>query len=265
MMVLMKDLHKDIVTIDGKRLEAMVIGKLETDAPTLVFLHAGLSSLELWKEFPQQLVDRTGLNALLYSRYGYGRSEPLHEKRAPDYLHHEGHAVLPQLLEKYGVMHPVLVGHSDGATISLLFAGRFPNRPKALILEAPHVFVEEITISGLKEAKEAYDNGALGPRLAPYHVDAEATFRGWNDIWLDPDFRSWNIENDLKTIRCPVLIIQGEDDQYATVAQVESIKNRTPATETFMIPNCRHSPHSDQPELVLARMAEFLKKVVTEA
>jgi pimeloyl-ACP methyl ester carboxylesterase len=258
----MKERSKDIVTVDGKRLETVVIGRMDPDAPTLVFLHAGLSSLELWKDFPQQLVDRTGLNALLYSRYGYGRSEPLHEKRPPDYLHHEGQKVLPELLENYGVVHPVLVGHSDGATISLLFAACFPDRPKALILEAAHVFVEELTIAGLMEAKEAYNNGALGPRLEPYHVDAEATFRGWNDIWLDPGFRSWNIEDELKTIRCPILVIQGDDDQYGTIAQVQSIARATPRTQTFMIPDCRHSPHNDQPELVLARMTEFLKGVV---
>jgi len=224
-------------------------------------LHAGLGSLELWHNFPQKLCERTGYSILLYSRYGYGKSEALTEKRATNYLHHEGQKVLPELLAHFGIKRPVLFGHSDGATIALLYAAKYPACARALILEAPHVFVEEITIKGIIETREAYQSGVLAPRLKPHHLDADATFWGWNDIWLDPAFRSWNIETDLASIQCPVLVIQGEEDQYGTLAQLEAIEKQTPSTELLVLSDCRHSPHSDQSALVLARTAEFLSRI----
>jgi len=247
------------VVVDNKRLETKTIGKIDPARPVLIFLHPGLGCIEGWKDFPEKVVEKTGIPAFLYSRYGYGKSEPLKESRAIDYLHREGEAVLPALLESLKIKHPILVGHSDGATISLLFAAKYPSWPKALILEAPHVFVEDITVAGLKEAKEAFEQGGgLKRGLERYHLDAKATFYGWNDIWLKPEFRGWNVENELKTITCPILLIQGEDDQYGTIAQLTAIKAATPHTEILIIPECKHSPHDDQPAQVLASMEKYI-------
>jgi len=250
---------RSFINIAGHRLEALTIGDVTSSAPTLVFLHAGLGSLDLWKEYPSKLVERTGFGALVYSRYGYGRSDSLSEKRSVNYLHHEGQEVLPEILDAFEISRPILIGHSDGATIALLFAAAFPSRPCAIILEAPHIFVEDITLAGLREAKEAYENGPLRNALQPHHIDAETTFRGWNDIWLNPEFRDWNIEAELKTIACPVLLIQGEDDQYGTMAQLEGIRRQVPGAELHMIQQCRHSPHQDQPDIVLEHMVRFIK------
>lgn len=249
------------LTIDNKQLDSVSIGPNRSDEPTFVLLHHGLGCIELWRDFPHQLVERTGISAFLYSRYGYGKSAPLKENRAADYLHQEAHRVLPEVLRNARITAPVLLGHSDGATIALLYAARYPSSAKAIIVEAPHVFVEEITITGLKKTRQAYESGALRKPLKRYHTDVDATFHGWNDIWLDPDFRGWNIEAELADIRCPVLVIQGEDDEYGTGAQLDAIKKQVPHAELYMIPKCRHSPHEDQPELVLKRIEQFLMDV----
>ena len=224
-------------------------------------LHPGLGSIELWQDFPQKLSAATGCSILLYSRYGYGRSEPLAEKRTTKYLHYEGEAALPELLAHFGIARPILFGHSDGASIALLYASKFPTAPLALVLEAPHVFVEDVTIAGIIEAKEAFENGKLRRALKPYHTDSDSTFRGWNDIWLDPAFRDWNVEAELKTVHCPILVIQGREDQYGTLAQLDAIEKQIPKTELLVISDCRHSPHADQPTMVLERATEFVARV----
>ena len=248
--------------VDGKRLETLWIGPAGEHLPTVVMLHEGLGSVALWKDFPQRLASRTGFGILAYSRYGHGGSDKLLEKRPVQFMHHEGEVVLPKLLDKLGISRPILLGHSDGGSISLIFAGKYPERPRALILEAPHVFVEDLSVASITEAKVAYQTTDLPRKLGRHHRHVDATFWGWNDIWLDPQFRSWNIEEYLQTIRCPVLCIQGEEDEYGTIAQVETIKAQVPTTELLMLPNCKHSPHRDQPEATLERMAEFVTEGV---
>ena len=244
--------------VDGKRLETLWIEPEQAARPTIVMLHEGLGSVALWKHFPQKLALRTGCGVLVYSRYGHGGSDKLMEKRPVAFMHHEGEVVLPELLDKVGIVRPILLGHSDGGSISLIFAGKYPDQPRALILEAPHVFVEDLSVASITLAKDQYQTTNLRPKLARYHQHVDETFWGWNDIWLDPQFRSWNIEEYLPAIRCPILCIQGEDDEYGTIAQVKAIQARVPGTELLMLPDCKHSPHRDQPEVTLERMAEFV-------
>jgi pimeloyl-ACP methyl ester carboxylesterase len=246
------------VVVDGRRLETLWIPAEHQTAPTVVMLHEGLGSIAHWRDFPARLAARTGCGVLAYSRYGYGNSDRLAEKRPVDYMHHEAEVVLPSLLAQTAIQQPVLLGHSDGASIALVFAGRYPTALRALILEAPHVFVEELSVTSIAEARAAYLNTDLPGKLARYHAHADDTFWGWNDIWLDPRFRSWNIEEYLAAIRCPVLLIQGEDDQYGTTRQLEAIKARVPSAEVLLLPHCGHAPHRDQPEATLERMANFI-------
>jgi|HubBroStandDraft_6_1064221.scaffolds.fasta_scaffold12839_5 pimeloyl-ACP methyl ester carboxylesterase len=261
-----KDLRQQLgeVTVDGKRLETLWIEPPNLSAETIVMLHEGLGSLALWKDFPRRLAARTGCRALVYSRYGHGNSDRLMEKRSVEFMHHEGEVVLPELLDKLEIERPILLGHSDGGSIALIFAGRYPERPRALILEAPHVFVEDLSVASITAAKVAFEATDFRDKLARYHTHVDETFWGWNDVWLDPRFRSWNIESYLGSIRCPIFCIQGEDDEYGTPAQVEAIAARVPATEIVMLQNCKHSPHRDQREATLAKMAEFVDRVTRE-
>jgi pimeloyl-ACP methyl ester carboxylesterase len=252
------------VVVDGKRLETLWINPEQTDRPTIVMLHEGLGSVALWKHFPQRLAARTDCRVLAYSRYGHGSSDKLMEKRPVEFMHYEGELVLPELLDKLGITRPILLGHSDGGSIALIFAGKYPGRLRALILEAPHVFVEDLSVASISQAKVNYQTTDFPQKLGRYHAHVDATFRGWNDIWLDPEFRSWNIEEYLLAIRCPILCIQGEEDEYGTIAQVKAIQARVPGTEIMMLPHCKHSPHRDQPEATLERMAEFLAQVQKE-
>lgn len=253
------------VVVDGKRLETMLIEAADSTQPLIVMLHEGLGSIALWKDFPAQLAGRTGCGVLVYSRYGLGNSERLMEKRAVRFMHHEGEVVLPELLEKLNIQRPVLLGHSDGGSIALIFAGRYPDALSGLMLEAPHVFVEDLSVASIAQAKVSYETTDFRQKLARYHVHVDETFWGWNDIWLDPEFRAWNIEEYLPSITCSVLCIQGLQDEYGTVAQVEAIKATTPQTEVVMLANCRHSPHRDQPEKTLELMADFVRGLKAEA
>jgi pimeloyl-ACP methyl ester carboxylesterase len=252
--------HSEII-VDGKRLETMWIKPQSAAQPTLVMLHEGLGSVALWKDFPTRLASRTGCGVLAYSRYGHGQSDKLMEKRPVRFMHREGEVVLPELLDKLGIERPVLIGHSDGGSISLIFAGKYPSAVSGLILEAPHVFVEDLSIASIAQAKVTYHATDFPQRLGRYHANVDATFWGWNDIWLDPAFRSWNIEEYLPAITCPVLCLQGEQDEYGTIAQVEAIRAKAPQTEIAMLPNCKHSPHRDQAEKTLELMAEFVAKI----
>jgi pimeloyl-ACP methyl ester carboxylesterase len=227
--------------------------------PTLVLLHEGLGSADLWRDFPDRLADRTGAGALVYSRYGYGRSDILGGPRDIQYLEHEARTSLPAVLATLRIGSPVLIGHSDGATIALLHAaeGRWPVR--GLVLEAPHVFVEDLTMQGIAEARVAYDSGTLREKLRPWHTDVDATFNGWADVWLQPRFREWNIEGRLSEIRCPALVIQGEDDRYGTLAQVETIQRASGGpVATLALKGCGHAPHAERPEEVLDAVARFV-------
>ena len=254
---------RGFVGIDGKQLETLLIEARHEGAPTVVMLHEGLGSIALWKDFPQRVADNTGCGVLVYSRYGHGNSERLLEKRSVSFMHHEAKVVLPELLNAFQLQHPVLLGHSDGGSIALIYAGAFPESPRALILEAPHVFVEDLSIESIAAAKVNFQTTDFRQKLAKYHVHVDETFWGWNDIWLDPAFRSWNIEEYLGTIRCPVLCIQGEQDEYGTPAQLQAIGSRVPGTEIVMLADCKHSPHRDQREKTLEAVTAFVRRVVS--
>jgi pimeloyl-ACP methyl ester carboxylesterase len=232
------------------------------DAPLLVFLHEGLGSVAMWKDFPERLCQALGVRGLVYSRPGYGRStpRPADAPLQPDFMHRQAHEVLPALLAALGVHEPpVLLGHSDGGSIALLFAARFPNALRGLVAMAPHIRVEPVSISSIQAAREAWTSTDLPGRLARYHDDVESAFRGWNDIWLHPEFERWNIEAEIAPIRCPVLAIQGVDDEYGTLAQIRGIAHRVPQTRLLELPACAHSPHRDQPEAVIQAVGELLK------
>lgn len=244
----------------GHRLEYKFIRSTAAGhRPVLVFLHEGLGSMALWKNFPEAVVEATGCSALVYSRHGYGKSDPLTEARKVDYMHREALEVLPQVLAAQSIENPVLIGHSDGASIALIHAGagRWPVR--GLVLMAPHVFVEDITVASIAQAKVTFESTDLAVKLGRYHDDAVATFWGWNHIWLHPDFRAWNIEQYLPGITVPTLLIQGEDDQYGTQAQTEAIKRQMKGpVETVVLPRCAHSPHVDQKDATLRAIAAFV-------
>lgn len=248
------------VIVDGRRLETLWCPAERPGAPSIVLLHEGLGSIAHWRDFPAKLRARTGCGLLVYSRYGYGKSDRLAEKRDVDYMHREGEVVLPELLERMGVAKPVLLGHSDGASIAVIFAGKYPDAVAGLILEAPHVFVEDASVESIGRARTAYQSTDLPRKLARYHAHSDDAFWGWNDIWLDPQFRSWNIEEYLGTIRCPVLVIQGEDDEYGTTRQLKAVQARVPSAEVVLLAKCGHAPHRDQPEATLDRIAQFLRR-----
>ncbi len=251
--------QRAFATIDGKRLETVLLAARDQHSPTIVMLHEGLGSIALWKDFPQRVAERTGCGVLVYSRYGHGNSDRLLEKRPVSFMHHEAQVVLPQLLSAFGIERPILFGHSDGGSIALIYAGTFPDSPRALILEAPHVFVEDLSVESIAAAKVNFQSTDFRDKLARYHAHVDETFWGWNDIWLDPAFRSWNIESYLDTIRCPILCIQGEQDEYGTPAQLKAIENRVPRTELVMLGDCEHSPHRDQRENTLEAVANFVR------
>lgn len=247
----------------GQRLEAVWYGPAPEQAPTLVFLHEGLGSVSLWKDFPQALAERTGLGALVYSRLGYGKSDPTPLPRPLDYMQREARESLPEVLRQAGVRDFILVGHSDGASIALAYAGGAPSPGlRGLILEAPHVFCEDVSVRSIAAARDAYTSGDLRERLKRHHGEnVDVAFWGWNRAWLDPDFRQWNIEAFLPNIRVPALILQGEDDEYGTRAQVDAIVRQSGApVEVRMLPECGHSPHRDQRDAVLEAMARFAQE-----
>lgn len=221
-------------------------------------LHEGLGSVSLWRDFPKRVADATGCPVVVYSRYGYGRSDVLQAPFGVRYMHEEALEALPEFLDRIEIEDMVLFGHSDGASISLIHAGALGGT-KALILEAPHVFVEDIGVKSIAAAKVAFETTDLKSRLARHHVDPEKTFRCWNDVWLSPEFRAWNIEEYLPHVVCPVLVIQGRDDEYGTMAQIEAIERQAKGpVELLRLDHCGHSPHRDQPVAVLEAVREFV-------
>lgn len=234
----------------------------ESGTPVMVFLHEGLGSVALWKGFPDQLCERLGLRGLVYSRPGYGRSTPRapDEHWAPDFMHRQAREVLPALLSALGIADPWLFGQSDGGSIALLHAASFPASVGGVIVVAPHLFVEDISVASIALARTTYLEKGLRERLARYHDDVDSAFFGWNDIWLSPSFRDWNIESELAAIRCPVLALQGEDDEYGTLRQVTAIRDHLPATEVVALPGCGHSPHRDQPDALIQAVNHFMSR-----
>lgn len=229
--------------------------------PVLVFLHEGLGSVSAWKDFPARLCEATGHRGLVYSRPGYGHSTPRakDERWGVDFMHRQAQQVLPGLLQTLGVEAPyALLGHSDGGSIALIHAALFPDKVSHAIVMAPHIGVEAFGLKSIREARQAYEQGDLRRRLARHHADVDSAFHGWNDIWLDPAFEAWSIEALLPRIRCAVLAIQGFDDPYGTMWQVDGIAARVENTRVLKLPECGHAPHRDQPQAVIAAAQEFL-------
>jgi pimeloyl-ACP methyl ester carboxylesterase len=241
------------VKVAGVELETVEIAGAE---PALVFLHEGLGSVALWRDFPSRLAAATGRRALVYSRAGHGQSDVPAGDRTPRFMHEEALDVLPELLRVTGVVEPVLVGHSDGGSIALIHASRHP--VAALVLLAPHVFVEDVTVASIEEARDTFATTDLGERMRRYHRDPERTFRLWNDIWLAPEFRAWNIEDVLGGVTVPTLLIQGEHDQYGTLAQIDAIERGVAGPVSRVVLDARHAPHLEAPDETLAAAVKFL-------
>jgi len=222
-------------------------------------LHEGLGSVSLWKDFPTQLAQVTGSSVTVYSRHGHGKSEPLRSPRTVQYMHDEALVVLPQFLDELGIESPILFGHSDGGSIALIHAGGSGRRVSGIVALAPHVFVEDLSVASIRAVKLAYQNTNLRQRLQRHHEDVDGVFWGWNNIWLDPAFRAWSIEEYLPRIACPVLALQGEDDEYGSLEQIQRIARCAPLAETVSLAQCRHSPHRDQPDQVLEALALWMK------
>ena len=236
------------------------VGHAVSEHPTVVFLHEGLGSVALWKDFPERFCRAHGLRGLVFSRYGYGRStpRPLDEPLTADFMHYEADVVLPALLARLGLVRPWLFGHSDGASIALLHAARHGAELSGIVIAAPHIMVEETGLASIRQAREAYLHGALRARLAQYHQDVDSAFRGWTDIWLDPAFRDWDIRGEVANITVPVLAIQGEGDEYGTLEQVRGIGRLAPQTQLMILPDCGHSPHRDQAARIIAEAGRFI-------
>lgn len=257
-------MQTDQLNFDGRRIEYRVVQAAVANGVDLVMLHEGLGSVSMWREFPEQLARATGCRTLVYSRHGYGSSSPLDAPRRVEYMHEEAY-VLPEILERLGIRRPVLFGHSDGASIALIQAASPESEVAGIIALAPHIKVEDLTVCSIAAAKTAYLETDLRARLSRHHADVDSTFWGWNRVWLDPAFRSWNIEALLPSIRCPILAIQGEDDEYGTMEQIASIARAAPDSRLLAVPACRHSPHRDQPQAVLAAAQEFVADIAIGA
>ncbi|MBA98980.1 alpha/beta fold hydrolase [Sulfitobacter sp.] len=247
----------------GKSLEYAAWGPEPSAAPTIVLLHEGLGSVAQWRDFPQQLVDATGFGVLAYSRAGYGASDSIELPRPLDYMTREATGTVKEVLDTAGIQQAVLLGHSDGATIAAIYAGSVSDmRIRALVLMAPHFFTEPIGIAAIKAAGDAYANGDLKQKLSKYHADVDVAFQGWYGAWTDPAFESWNVADAIDHLRIPVLAIQGRDDPYGTLAQIQEIETRIYSPiETAILDGCRHAPQQDQPHATLEAIREFCARL----
>jgi pimeloyl-ACP methyl ester carboxylesterase len=248
------------------RLEYRLIETAPVAAPRVVFLHEGLGSLSAWRDFPDRLCAAARVRGVVYSRAGYGWSTPRpHASRwGTDFMHLQARNSLPALLRALSVdtenTPPWLFGHSDGASIALIYAATFPHQAAGVIAVAPHLFVEDLSIRSIERTRDTYRTSDLAQRLGRHHGDVESAFWGWNDIWLDPAFRSWNIESLLPSIRCPVLAVQGHDDEYGTMAQIDHLAAGVAQAQLVKLANCGHSPHRDQPAALIEAAAGFIKQ-----
>ena len=247
------------------RIEHAWIAPERRTQPLMVFLHEGLGSLAMWKDFPQQLCDALGCRGLVYSRPGYGRSTPraAEEAWAIDFMHRQAHEVLPGLLQALGINpaqdRPWLFGHSDGGSIALLYAARFAASVAGAVVLAPHIGVEDKAVASIALARQAYQDTDLRQRLARYHDDPDSAFWGWNRIWLQPPFKQWSITQEIGAITCPLLAVQGQDDEYGTMEQIHGIARRVPQTELLELADCGHSPHRDQGAALIEAVACFYR------
>jgi pimeloyl-ACP methyl ester carboxylesterase len=246
------------VTVHGHRIEVARLPARDAGKPPLVLLHEGLGSVAMWRDFPARVAERTRCETTVYSRLGYGKSDRREVPYEPDYMHREALETLPALLDALGLDAPVLIGHSDGGSVALIHAGARLRTVRGVVTMAAHVFVEDITVASIAAAREAWTTTDLRERLARYHDDVDCAFRGWNDAWLKPEFRPWNIEEYLPRIECPVLAIQGEGDEYGTMAQLDAVRRQTKRAEILALPNCRHAPQRERPEAVLDAITRFL-------
>ncbi|MEQ1594117.1 MAG: alpha/beta hydrolase [Casimicrobium sp.] len=255
------------ITIASGRLEIeyQFVGTTRPDAPLLVFLHEGLGSVSMWRDFPAKLCNAVGCRGLVYSRPGYGQSTPRAstEKWGVDFMHLQAREVLPALLNALQIdatkNPPYLFGHSDGGSIALIHAATFPKNVAGNIVAAPHTFVEKLSVDSIAKTRDVYLTTDLRPKLARHHRDPDSAFWGWNDIWLDPAFLAWDINTLLPQIACPVLAIQGVDDEYGTMAQIDNIAAALPATTLVKLASCGHSPHRDQPDAVISAVRQFIE------
>lgn len=245
---------------DGRAIEYRLIPG-DAAKPYLVFLHEGLGSVSLWRDFPDKLARRTGHRALVYSRFGYGQSAPLSGPREPTFMHDEALDVLPRLLAGLHIEKPILIGHSDGASIALIHAAEQRHAIPAVVLMAPHVFVEPVTVVSIAKAADTYETTDLRARLARHHAHVDDAFHGWSRIWLSPRFRTWSLGTEVQRLACPTLLIMGTDDEYGTLAQLDAITDAAPGSvHKVVLANCGHAPHRDQPEAVLDAVAGFLER-----
>ncbi len=254
----------EYLTVRGTRLEIARYETSATEAPTLVFLHEGLGCAALWRDFPAKLAAATQCSALVYSRSGYGKSDPCPLPRPIRFMHCEALEILPDLLDVAGVRDCILIGHSDGGSIALIYAGGTPAIPlRGLITEAAHVFCEDITVRSIEEIGKLYRNSGLRRKLEKYHgTNTDCAFLGWNETWLHPDFRNWNLEEYLPGIKVPLLVIQGIADPYGTPAQVQAIASQAGAgAEVLMLPDCGHCPHQEQEAAALEAMTRFVRSL----
>ncbi|MDX2202491.1 MAG: alpha/beta hydrolase [Hyphomicrobiaceae bacterium] len=251
--------------VDGRAIEYRMIPGDVVSRPTLVFLHEGLGCAALWRDFPDKVAGRLGARTLVYSRFGYGASDGLPGKREPGFMHEEALHVLPRLLDRLGVDAPVLVGHSDGASIALIHAGLAQRPVTGVAVLAPHVFVEQVTVDSIADIRAKYlsaghEASGLRTRLSRYHARVDDAFLGWADIWLDPRFRDWSIEDAIPSIAAPVLVVQGRQDEYGTLAQLDRIAQaaRVPVTR-LELDACGHAPHRDQEQAVIDAIVTFVQ------
>lgn len=239
------------LALDGAELEFVRIPARRRGLPSLVFLHEGLGSAGLWRDFPASIAARTGAEAIVYSRRGNGFSTPIDGPRDQSYMHDAALIELPRLLDVLGVRETILFGHSDGGSIAIVFAADHAQRVRALVLEAPHLFVEPISVESIAAIRIQYESTVLRERMSRYHADVDKTFYGWNDIWLAPEFAVWNIEDYAARVRAPVLALQGVDDEYGTPAQIDAMAARaTGPVDRLLLARCGHAPHRDRRKLV---------------
>ena len=252
------------LTIGASDLEYRMIGPAPGDAPTIVMLHEGLGSAGLWGDFPEKLQAATGAGVFVYSRAGYGASTPAKLPRPLDYMHIEALDVLPKLLDQIGFRRGLLLGHSDGASIAAIYAGAHQDhRVQGIAMIAPHFIVEDISVTSIAEIKKAYETTDLKAKLARWHKDVDNAFYGWNAAWLDPKFRDWDISEYLAYIRVPVAILQGADDQYGTIRQVEIAQQECYCpVDVTVLPGAGHSPHREAPGATLNAISEFARAVL---
>jgi pimeloyl-ACP methyl ester carboxylesterase len=245
--------------LGDQRLEYRMVGPRPDMAPTLVLLHQGLGSVSMWGDFPERLQQATGAGVFVYSRLGYGHSSPATLPRHLDFMHVEARQTLPRILKAIGFRRGLLVGHSDGASIAAIYAGSVQDHSiDGIVLMAPHFIVEDVTIGSVREVRHAYDTTDLRERFARHHADPDATIHGWTDVWLNNDFHKWDLTEDLAYIRVPILLIQGEDDQYGTIRQVQIAQEECYCPiEMLMLPKVRHIPHAEAPEVTLNAIKSF--------